>query len=77
MNRRSTARDRLSKRMALAFSAVALMSVGSPLIAVSSASEGSGAHRQVSAGFGDCKNSNSGVHNGYDCPSEEGEVSAT
>jgi hypothetical protein len=22
----------------------------------------------VSAGFGDCKNTNNGKHNGYDCP---------
>jgi hypothetical protein len=77
MMRRSTVRDRLSKKMALAFSACALLSLGSPLMAVSSASEEVGAHRQVSAGFGDCKNSNAGLHYGYDCTSpetEQGEI---
>jgi hypothetical protein len=63
--------------MALAIVACALTSVGSPAIAVSSASNAGGAHRPVSATFGDCKNSNSGLHNGYVCEADEAEVSIT
>jgi hypothetical protein len=37
------------------------------LVAVSSASNAGGDDRSVPATFGDCKNDNSGVHNGYDC----------
>jgi hypothetical protein len=44
------------------------MSVLSRAMAESSASTGNGHHRSVPASFGDCKNDNSGVHNGYDCP---------
>ena len=71
MMHRSTAGNRFSRRAALALVAGALMTVGSPGIAVSSASEGNGPHREVQAGFGDCKNHNSGLHNGYDCPVAE------
>jgi hypothetical protein len=68
MKCRSTAGNRSSRRMALALVAGALMTVGSPGIAASSASQGNGPHREVQAGFGDCKNHNSGLHDGYDCP---------
>jgi hypothetical protein len=71
MTRRSTAGNRFPKRLALALAAGALMTAGSPAIAVSSAAEGNGPHREVQAGFGDCKNHNSGLHNGYDCPVAE------
>ena len=74
MTHRSTAGNRFSKRMALTLVAGALMSVGSPLVAASSASEGNGLHRLVQAGFGDCRNDNSGSHNGYDCPESEGGI---
>jgi len=74
MTHRSTAVNRFSRRMALTLVAGAFMTVGSPAIAVSSASEGNGPHRQVQAGFGDCKNHNSGLHNGYDCPVAESGV---
>ena len=56
------------KRGALAFMAVALLSGGSPLVATSAASSAGGADKAVSASHGDCKNTNDGVHNGYDCP---------
>jgi hypothetical protein len=35
-----------------------------------------GAHRQVSSAFADCKNSNDGLHNVYDC-AREGEPQIT
>src|SRR5579859_7274110 len=60
MNRRSTARDRISARMALALAACAVTYVGSPAIAVSSAWNAGGARQPAPATFGDCKNSNSG-----------------
>ncbi len=46
----------------------------SPLVSASSAEAG-GAHKPRPATFGDCKNHNSGVHNGYVCEPavEEGE----
>ena len=53
-----------SKRVFATLAASALLIVGSP-VAVSSAA---GLHKSVGAGFGDCKNVNSGKHNGYDCP---------
>lgn len=56
---------------------VALLSLGSPWVAISSASNAGGADKQRPATFGDCKNSNEGVHNGYDCeevPTEEEEL---
>jgi hypothetical protein len=40
--------------------------VASPVISASSAS--AGAQAPVSATHGDCKNDNSGKHNGYVCP---------
>jgi hypothetical protein len=68
MTHRSTTGSRFSKRTALALAAGVLMSLGSPVVAASSAAEEHGLHRQVPATFGDCKNDNAGVHNGYDCP---------
>ncbi len=56
--------------IALALAASALLYGASPLVAVSSAS--SGAQRPVTAGFGDCKNDNSGKHLGYVCPQPGG-----
>jgi hypothetical protein len=67
MTHRSRTGRRFSKRTALALVAGALMSLGSPVVAASSAAEQHGRHRPVPATFGDCKNANSGVHNGYDC----------
>ena len=50
----------------------ACLIVGSPFVGVSSAATGGGLHKPVSASFGDCKNDNSGKHNGYDCPTDSG-----
>jgi hypothetical protein len=61
-----------SKRIALTLAVSAFLSVGSPLVATSSASNGGGAQRPVSANFGDCKNDNSGLHRGYVCPTTDG-----
>jgi hypothetical protein len=55
------------RKVALALVVGAVVSLGSPLVAVSSASNAGGAERPVSAGFGDCKNDNSGLHLGYVC----------
>ncbi len=46
----------------------------SPLVSTSGAEAG-GAHKPRPATFGDCKNHNAGVHNGYVCEpaTEEGE----
>jgi hypothetical protein len=66
----STTRSRV-KRVTACLLASAFMIVGSP-VAASSAASGGGAHRSVSATFGDCKNDNSGKHNGYDCPQSAG-----
>jgi hypothetical protein len=52
----------------VSLAASACLIVGSPFVGVSSAATGGGAHKPVSASFGDCKNDNSGKHNGYDCP---------
>ena len=55
---------------------IALLSLGSPWVASSSASNAGGAHKPRPMTFGDCKNSNAGIHNGYDCeeaPVEEQE----
>ncbi len=50
---------------------VTLASVASPWVATSMASNAGGADKARPATFGDCKNANSGVHNGYDCEAEE------
>jgi hypothetical protein len=67
MMHRTSAATAASRRIAVtAFAAIAMFA-GSPAVAVSSAAEEPGLHRQVPATFGDCKNHNSGLHNGYDC----------
>jgi hypothetical protein len=67
MMNRSTQGSRTSKRTALALAVGVLMSLGSPVVAISAAAEDPGLHRLVPATHGDCKNANSGLHNGYDC----------
>ena len=68
MMHRSTTGSRRAKRVLVSLAASACLIVGSPFVGVSSAASGGGAHNPVSATHGDCKNSNSGKHNGYDCP---------
>jgi hypothetical protein len=68
MTHRLTAGNRFSKRMALALVAGALMTVGSPAIAASSACGGNGLHRQVQTSLGACKNHHSGSGKGHNCP---------
>jgi hypothetical protein len=46
------------------------VSLASPWVSLSSAQAG-GADKPRPATFGDCKNHNTGVHNGYDCEEEE------
>ncbi len=58
--------SRRAKRVFVSLAASACLIAGSPFVGVSSAA--SGAHKPVSASFGDCKNTNKGKHNGYDCP---------
>jgi hypothetical protein len=58
--------SRRAKRVFVSLAASACLIAGSPFVGVSSAA--SGAHKPVSASFGDCKNTNNGKHNGYDCP---------
>jgi hypothetical protein len=65
MTHRSTAGSRPAKRVFVSLVASAMLIVGSPVVATSSAA---GAHKPVSASHGDCKNDNSGKHNGYNCP---------
>jgi hypothetical protein len=50
--------------MVLTVAASAFLAVGFS----SSALAAGGAHKPVDATHGDCKNSNAGQHNGYDCP---------
>lgn len=50
---------------------VALASIGSTGVATSLASHAGGADKSRPPTFGDCKNHNGGVHNGYDCEEEE------
>jgi hypothetical protein len=47
-----------------------IVCLASPWVAVGAAQAG-GADKPRPATFGDCKNSNAGVHNGYDCVEEE------
>jgi len=70
MKHRSTAGKRTAKRVFVSLVASACLIVGSPVVATGSAAS-PGAHRQVSSGFGDCKNVNAGKHNGYDCPVQQ------
>jgi hypothetical protein len=68
----------MAKRVIVSLAASACLIVGSPFVGVSSAA--TGAHKPVSASFGDCKNNNSGKHNGYDCPvasTDPGPVTST
>jgi hypothetical protein len=67
MMHRSNAGGRTAKRVLLSLLASVCLIVGSPVIGASSAS--TGAQTPVSATHGDCKNDNSGKHNGYVCPS--------
>jgi hypothetical protein len=68
MMHRSTTGRRTAKRIVISLAASACLIVGSPVVGVSSAATGGGAHKAVSADHGDCKHDNSGKHNGYDCP---------
>lgn len=68
MTHRSTAVSRSAKRVFVSLVASAMLIVGSPVVATSSAS---GAHKPVGANHGDCKNDNRGKHNGYDCPAPD------
>ena len=68
MMHRTTTGSRTAKRVVMSLLASACLIAGSPVVGVSSAATGGGAHNAVSATFGDCKNDNSGKHNGYDCP---------
>jgi hypothetical protein len=67
----SSTRGRISrtKRAVVALLA-ALLCTGSTGVATSMASNAGGADKSRPASFGDCKNSNSGAHNGYDCEVE-------
>ena len=57
-----------TKRVAVAILAAVLMTIGSPFVAVSSATAGSpGAGKYMGPTHGDCKNHNSGHHYGYVC----------
>jgi hypothetical protein len=76
MIHRSTTPGRAAKRVTTCLLASAFLIVGSP-VAASSAASGGGTHRSVSATFGDCKNDNSGKHNGYDCPESSGSGSSS
>ena len=68
MMHRSTTGSRRAKRVLVSLAASACLIAGSPFVGVSSAASGGGAHKAVSASFGDCRNDNSGKHNGYNCP---------
>ncbi|HEX5852779.1 MAG TPA: hypothetical protein VFY36_06785 [Solirubrobacteraceae bacterium] len=53
---------------------IALLSLGSPWVASGLASNAGGADKPRPSTFGDCKNSNDGLHHGYHCeeaPAEE------
>ncbi|MHB8491251.1 MAG: hypothetical protein ACYDA6_03410 [Solirubrobacteraceae bacterium] len=50
--------------------ALASLSLASPWVATSVASNAGGADKSRPATFGDCANANAGVHNGYDCETE-------
>jgi hypothetical protein len=69
MMHRSNAGSRVGKRVVAGLLASAFLIAGTPVVASSAAS--GGAHKSVSASFGDCKNTNNGAHNGYDCPTAD------
>lgn len=75
MHRATAGGSRNAKRVLLSLLASVCLIVGSP-VAASSAASG-GAHKPVSATHGDCKNDNSGKHNGYDCPTAPASVVTT
>jgi len=58
------------RRIALVLPAATLLSCASPFVATSSAKAG-GADKPRPVTFGDCKNANEGLHNGYDCEAAE------
>jgi len=60
--------SRLVRGFALVLLSV-VASLASPWVAVGAAEAG-GADKPRPTTFGDCKNSNAGVHNGYDCEEE-------
>ena len=68
MAHRSNSASRSAKRVLVSLVASAMLIVGSPVIATSSAA---GAHKPVGANHGDCKNDNRGKHNGYNCPTPD------
>jgi hypothetical protein len=76
MHRSTAGGSRNAKRVLLSLLASVCLIVGSPVVAASSAASG-GAHKPVSATHGDCKNDNSGKHNGYDCPTAPAPVVTT
>jgi len=57
-------------RTAAAIILTTLASLASPWVAAAAAEAG-GADKPRPATFGDCKNANEGVHNGYDCEAPE------
>ena len=63
-----TRRRRIARRGMLA-GLVTVASLASPWVATGAAQAG-GADKPRPATFGDCKNHNEGVHNGYDCEEE-------
>jgi hypothetical protein len=72
MMHNSNAGSRNAKRVALGLLASVCLIVGSP-VGAASASNAGGAQKPVSATHGDCKNDNAGKHNGYVCPSDNGD----
>jgi len=54
-------------RRALVAAGVATFSLATPLAGSALASNAGGADKSRPPTFGDCKNVNEGVHNGYDC----------
>jgi hypothetical protein len=72
MTYRSFAATTSRKRVALAMLVSASLSLGAPFVATSSADPAHAAGTPVSAGFGDCKNDNGGLHLGYVCPTPAG-----
>jgi hypothetical protein len=63
-------RHRRTRRAAVAL-LFTLLSIGSPWVTTSMASNPGGVPKLRPPTFGDCKNHNSGLHYGYVCESEE------
>jgi hypothetical protein len=70
-NSLATARLRGRARRMLLALLVALTSIGSMGVTTTLASNAGGAQKPRPATFGDCKNENAGLHNGYVCEEEE------